>query len=154
MPHRMMSKPESIGRLTERQRACLELVASGFTSKQIARKLGISHSTVDNHVLAATQMLGAPDRREAARMVSAYGQELPRQAQTLSDDEKSVIEGVQEALTQTSPAGLKLLPPVGGEANGQTLADKTVQILSIAFLSTLAVIAMALLISGAFKAFS
>ena len=154
MPHRMMSKPETIGRLTERQRACLDLVAQGFTSKQIARKLGISYSTVDNHVLAATQMLGAADRREAARLVSTYRQELPRHAQQLSDYEKTSIVDVQEALTQSSPAGLKLLPPVGGEVNEQTLGNKTVQILSIAFLSTLAVIAMALLISGAFKAFS
>lgn len=149
-----MSKPEVINRLTERQRACLELVALGFTSKQIARKLGISHSTVDNHVLAATQLLGVADRREAGRLVATYRQELPRHAAELTDNENSAIVDLQEAWTRPSSAGLKLLPPVGGEVNEQTLGHKTVQIVSIAFLSTVAVIAMALLISGAFKAFS
>lgn len=149
-----MSKPATINRLTERQRACLELVAMGFTSKQIARKLGISHSTVDNHVLAATQLLGVADRREAARLVIGAGQQLPRQAPALTEREKSSIVAGQEASPQTTPAGLKLLPPVGGEPNEQTLGHKTIQILSIAFISTMAVIAMALLISGAFKAFS
>lgn len=149
-----MSKPEIINRLTERQRACLELVATGFTSKQIARKLGISHSTVDNHILAATQLLGVADRREAGRLISTLRQELPRQANPLTELEKSAIVDVREALTQQSPAGLKLLPPVGGQRNEQTLGHKTIQILSIAFLSTVAVIAMALLISGAFRAFS
>jgi len=149
-----MSKPETISRLTERQRACLELVAMGFTSKQIGRKLGISHSTVDNHVLAATQLLGVADRREAGRLVATFGHQLPRQAPDLTDPEESSMVRGQEALHSPAPAGLRLLPPVGGQLNEQTLGHKTVQILSIAFLSTLAVISMALLISGAFKAFS
>ncbi|MBT2187567.1 helix-turn-helix domain-containing protein [Sphingobium nicotianae] len=148
-----MSKPETIDRLTERQRACLELVAKGFTSKEIARKLGISHSTVDNHVLAATQLLGVADRREAGRLVAQLGQQLPRQAAGLTDEEKTSIVGVQEELQQQISAGLKLVPPIGGKLNEQTLGHKTIQILSLAFLSTMVVIAMALLISGAFKAF-
>lgn len=154
MSHSIMSKPEVITRLTERQRACLELVAMGFTSKQIARKLGISHSTVDNHILAATQILGVADRREAGRLVSMAGQELPRQAEPLTEHEKSSIVDMQEALQQPRHTGLKLLPPVGGSLNEQSLGNKTIQIVSLAFLSTLAVISMALLISGAFKAFS
>lgn len=126
----------------------------GFTSKQIGRKLGISYSTVDNHVLAATQLLGVPDRREAARLLATLGQQLPRQAGDLTDPENSVMVEMQGAMQTPTSAGLKLLPPVGGELNEQTLGHKTVQILSIAFLSTLAIISMALLISGAFKAFS
>lgn len=148
-----MSTPDAINRLTERQQACLELVAKGYTSKQIARQLGISHSTVDNHILAATQLLGVADRREAGRMVAALGQELPRQAPGLTEPENSGIVGVQGA-RQPGLAGLKLLPPVGGEANEQTLGNKTIQIFTIAFLSTVGVLAMALLISGVFKAFS
>ncbi len=58
-----MNGADNIKKLTERQRACLELVAKGFTSKQIGRTLGISHSTVDNHILIATQALGVADRR-------------------------------------------------------------------------------------------
>jgi DNA-binding CsgD family transcriptional regulator len=154
-----MSAPEKIVKLTERQRACLELVALGFTSKQIGRKLGISHSTVDNHILMATQVLGVADRREAGRLVamsgSITGQQLPRQARNLPEAENSAILQEREA-ERSSPgmSGLRWIPPVGGQTNEQTLGHKTVQILTIAVLSTLVVISMALIISGAFKAFS
>jgi DNA-binding CsgD family transcriptional regulator len=149
-----MSAPEKILRLTERQRACLELVAMGFTSKQIGRKLGISHSTVDNHILIATQTLGVADRREAGRLVVGSGQQLPRQALGLSDGEELANLTGRDAGRIPGTSSLRLIPPVGGQTNEQTLAYKTVQILSIAVLSTLAVISMALIISGAFKAFS
>jgi DNA-binding CsgD family transcriptional regulator len=149
-----MSVPEKIDRLTERQRACLELVAMGFTSKQIGRKLGISHSTVDNHILIATQTLGVADRREAGRLVAMAGQQLPRQAQGLSYDPELANLGEREAGRSPGTRSLRLIPPVGGQTNEQTLGYKTVQILSIAVLSTLAVISMALIISGAFKAFN
>jgi len=145
---------EIISRLTDRQRACLKLVALGFTSKQIGRQLGISHSTVDNHVLAATQLLGVTDRREAGRLLAGHGQGLPRQAKSLSGAENSdMLEGL-EALSPPAPTSLKLLPPIGGEANMQGLGQKMIQILTIAFLSTVAVLSMALLVSGAFRTFS
>jgi len=149
-----MSAPEKIIKLTDRQRACLELVAMGFTSKEIGRKLGISHSTVDNHILIATQMLGVADRREAGRIIASLaGQQLPRQVKALPDPEIPSILAEREA-TMLAASSFRLLPPVGGQANEQTLGHKTIQILSIAVLSTLAVISMALVISGAFKAFS
>ncbi len=149
-----MSAPEKILKLTERQRMCLELVAQGFTSKEIGRRLGISHSTVDNHILLATQALGVADRREAGRLVSATGQQLPRQATDLPQPEISGIFEEREAQSQPGTGNVRLLPPVGGQANEQTLRHKTLQILSIAVLSTIAVISLALIVSGAFKAFS
>jgi DNA-binding CsgD family transcriptional regulator len=148
-----MNGVDKIAKLTERQRACLELVAGGFTSKEIGRKLGISHSTVDNHILIATQTLGVADRREAGRLVASAGQQLPRQAQTLSEAENSAILREREAAGPPVTGNVRLLPPVGGQVNEQTLGHKTIQILSIAVLSTLAVIALALIVSGAFKAF-
>lgn len=157
LPDRLMSAHEKILKLTERQRTCLELVALGFTSKEIGRKLGISHSTVDNHILIATQMLGVADRREAGRLITEAGQQLPRQAIDLSETENSAILEEREAVEQTAagPGGIvRLLPPVGGQLNEQSLGPKTIQILSIAVLSTLAVISLALIVSGAFKAFS
>jgi len=150
----MMSKPEVIGRLTLRQRDCLELVAQGFTSKQIARKLGISHSTVDNHILAATQLLRVADRREAGRLLAQLGQELPRQPADLTEQEKSSIVDVQEAMQQHHAAGLKLMPPLGGQLNERTLGHKKGPTQSIAFLSTMWDLGLGPLISGAFKAFS
>jgi DNA-binding CsgD family transcriptional regulator len=153
LPDRAMNGADNIKKLTERQRACLELVAKGFTSKQIGRKLGISHSTVDNHILIATQALGVADRREAGRLVASAGQQLPRQAPTLSEVENSAILEGREAAGPPVTGNVRLLPPVGGQVNEQSLGHKTIQILSIAVLSTLAVIALALIVSGAFKAF-
>jgi DNA-binding CsgD family transcriptional regulator len=149
-----MTAPDRIMKLTERQRACLELVAKGFTSKQIGRKLGISHSTVDNHILLATQTLGVADRREAGRLVTNAGQQLPRHPASLPEPENSAILSGREGLGQPATGNVRLLPPVGGQLNEQTLGHKTIQILSIAVLSTLAVISLALIVSGAFKAFS
>ena len=53
-------------RLTDRQRACLDLLLDHKTSKQIARELDISKDTVDQRITAARNILGASDRNEAA----------------------------------------------------------------------------------------
>lgn len=59
-------------RLTARQRQCLRLVAAPATSKQIARELGISSHTVDEHIREALSTLGLSDRMEAARLFIAH----------------------------------------------------------------------------------
>jgi DNA-binding NarL/FixJ family response regulator len=48
--------------LTPRQREVAELVAKGLTNKAIARRLGISVYTVENHVSAAARALSLPCR--------------------------------------------------------------------------------------------
>lgn len=53
-------------RLTDRQRACLDLLLERQTSKQIARQLDISKPTVDQRLTAARGILGAANRDEAA----------------------------------------------------------------------------------------
>lgn len=53
-------------RLTDKQRACLDLLLERKTSKQIARALGISKYTVDQRITAARQLLGATDRDDTA----------------------------------------------------------------------------------------
>lgn len=53
-------------RLTEKQRACLDLVLEHRTSKQIARQLGVSKYTVDQRITNARTALGATDRADAA----------------------------------------------------------------------------------------
>ena len=44
----------------------LELVAEGYTTPEIARRLGISDSTVNSHVGSAKRKLGSRTRLEAA----------------------------------------------------------------------------------------
>ena len=53
-------------RLTDKQRACLDLLLERKTSKQIGRELGISKYTVDQRITAARKALGASDRDDTA----------------------------------------------------------------------------------------
>jgi len=63
---------ETVGRLTQRERECLRLVAQLMTSKQIALQLGISKHTVDERIERARRRIGARGRSEAARMLASY----------------------------------------------------------------------------------
>jgi LuxR family quorum-sensing system transcriptional regulator CciR len=51
--------------LSERQLACLKLVAEGRSSPEIARELGISPRTVDDYLAEACVKLGARNRVQA-----------------------------------------------------------------------------------------
>lgn len=55
--------------LTEREWEVLDLLAEDATTKQIARRLGVSDVTVRRHISHVVQKLGAPDREGAVRMV-------------------------------------------------------------------------------------
>lgn len=57
--------------LTEAQLACVRLVHKG-PSKVIAKELGISHHTVDDHLRQAMRRLGVGTRHEAAARVAAW----------------------------------------------------------------------------------
>lgn len=61
----------SLAGLSERQRQCLALVACGYTSKEIARELGLSPSTIDNHLAQAVMRLGCSSRAVAAKIYLA-----------------------------------------------------------------------------------
>jgi DNA-binding CsgD family transcriptional regulator len=57
---------------------CLRLAAQHYSSKEIARMLGISKHTVDQRLRHATQQLGASSRFDAARrFVELEGRDLP-----------------------------------------------------------------------------
>jgi DNA-binding CsgD family transcriptional regulator len=53
--------------LRDIHKECLRLAAQHYSSKEIARKLGISKHTVDQRLRHATQRLGASSRFDAAR---------------------------------------------------------------------------------------
>src|SRR5947209_18559976 len=68
MPTRTAKPVESIGLLTQRERECLRLVDQHLSSKQIARELGMSKTSVDTYCDRARRKLGVEDRYAAARI--------------------------------------------------------------------------------------
>lgn len=65
-------------RLTPRERECLRLLAQHLSSKEIAKRLPLSPKTVDSYLDDARKRLGAPTRREAARLFADYELAYPR----------------------------------------------------------------------------
>jgi len=65
-------------RLTDKQRACLDLLLEHQTSKQIARQLGISKQAVDLRLTTAREILGAINRAEAANQYARLKQTYDR----------------------------------------------------------------------------
>ena len=59
--------------LTARQVDVLRLLGKGYTNAQIARQLVVSVRTVDSHVAAVLDKLGARDRRHAAAQAAELG---------------------------------------------------------------------------------
>jgi DNA-binding NarL/FixJ family response regulator len=66
------------GTLTERETEILRLVAKGLSYKEIARRLVISHRTVQNHVQNTLGKLQLHNRVELVRFAIASGLEDPR----------------------------------------------------------------------------
>ncbi|MCH4150612.1 MAG: helix-turn-helix transcriptional regulator [Sphingobium sp.] len=60
---------ERISQLSDAQRTCLRLVALNLSSKEIAQQTKLSPQTVDQYLSKAAALLGASNRREAARLL-------------------------------------------------------------------------------------
>ncbi|MGW9262992.1 response regulator [Gordonia terrae] len=75
---RMSQQPDAapaVPVLTERETEVLRLVAKGLSAKQIARRLDLSHRTVENHVQATLRKLQLGNRVELTRYVIEHGLE-------------------------------------------------------------------------------
>lgn len=124
----------AIKRLTERQKDCLRLVAHGYTSKEIGRKIGISPATVDNHVRAALDTLQVESRAEAARILTAAEADQPLTSQpqplaaTLSGAAIDAVSGPARRGWQ------RMVPPMGGSLNNLAAEAKIFAILRVAVL--------------------
>lgn len=62
-----------VEQLTQRQREILAHIGNAMSYKQIARCLGISDTTVRNHVMQIFERLGVHSRTEAALLAHRYG---------------------------------------------------------------------------------
>src|ERR1700741_70346 len=69
MPVRPVIPDDPVELLTPRERQCLRLVDEHLSSKEIARKLGMSKTSVDTYCDRARRKLGVGDRYEAARLL-------------------------------------------------------------------------------------
>ena len=61
----LLQEDPPVEKLTPRQAEVLESLSRGLTNKDIARQLGISDRSVDEHVEALLQKIGASNRTEA-----------------------------------------------------------------------------------------
>lgn len=66
------SAPGPVEKLRPRERAILELLADGLSTKEVAEALVISPHTVRTHVKLALRRLGVHTREEAAEIVRAH----------------------------------------------------------------------------------
>lgn len=65
----MATERSAIEGLSPRERECLALAGRHLSSKEIARRLGLSPGTVDAHLVNAMRKLGVASRREAIRLM-------------------------------------------------------------------------------------
>jgi DNA-binding CsgD family transcriptional regulator len=65
------SKPEDVHMLSKREFEIARLVGRGFTNRQIARRLAISHKTVETHLARIFARLNVSSRAEIAHMVGS-----------------------------------------------------------------------------------
>jgi DNA-binding NarL/FixJ family response regulator len=64
---------DSLGRLSPRQREVLQLIAEGYSTKEIAHLLGLSISTVDTHRTELMRRLDLHDIAGVVRLAISAG---------------------------------------------------------------------------------
>jgi DNA-binding CsgD family transcriptional regulator len=152
-------------RLSKRQRQCLALVANGYTSKEIGRDLGLSPSTVDNHINTAIERLGCNNRAIAAQI---YRQEFQHNAsryevsrQGLAGNGRHIAAGHNNIITHDGAASTAsplraffVPPPLGGRLNNLSLRRRYYHIFQIALLAIMGFSAATVTIAGIVHLFS
>lgn len=130
-------------RLSERQRQCLELVGEGHTSKEIGRRLGLSPSTVDNHIRSALERLNVSNRATAVRAMRAM------RATGSADGTARAASAID--LRSFSPFAL---PPLGGAVNNLSSRRRVWHIVQIALFGIMGMTASVITIAGLVNLFS
>jgi DNA-binding CsgD family transcriptional regulator len=142
-------------RLTDRQRELLSLISGGVeTSKALSRETGLSPATIDNHLSRAARVLGAANRKEAARvydelsrLAPRLGVEPPATAHTTEQE-----DGKPRGLFAQVIAVLRG-PPVGGAEPPVGWRALSMEVLRVAFVGLFALSALTLFVLAFFKTF-
>ena len=133
-------------------------MAQNYNSKAIGRQLGLSPSTVNNHIHAALQTLGLTDRYEAARLLSASRprrprQQLPRQPRVIAD----VAVAVETSQTIGGRLGrwfVGRFPPIGGPTNDLNLRQRWMAIANLYFFSVIVFVTAIIVIKASIRLLS
>jgi DNA-binding CsgD family transcriptional regulator len=151
--------------LNDAQKECLRLVSANLQTKQIARELNVSPHTVDQRLRLAIRALGVTNRFEAARALAAAEdvqtayQPLIYQPETIAPRAFSdSLEPSGQSAEQPEGPWRRVvrffsLPPLGGRGNDLSKPLKTLEITRIAFLSTLGMVTLMLLIRATLNTF-
>lgn len=149
---------DRIAKLSDVQKQCLRLVAKGRSSKEIAPLVGLTHQTVDQYLHRARVALGAVNRREAARIFAETERASPFKEFELKP---APVENPAESVIYDSlieqpqrPAGLFGFPSTGGTLNDLSPAQRLISISKIALYFLICVLAMVILVRGAFVVLS
>lgn len=67
-----MRIPAELGRLTKREKECLELLARGTETRDIAKQLDVSLSTVHTHLKRSREKLGLPNVEALISFAARY----------------------------------------------------------------------------------
>jgi len=122
-------------RLSSRQASCIALVAKGCSSKEIARELGISPSTVDNHIAAAMHTVGLANR---AALANWYSEHRESDALIIND---------QQRPRNDHPSHISIsLPAMGGIRNSLSLMERVFSVLQIITVSVMAASSLILVV--------
>lgn len=128
-------------RLTARQSACISLVADGLSSKEIARELGISPSTVDNHIATAMHQFGFPNRSAVAKWYTEYRESAYQENQSpgpwLSANRSSGLTNVRVSI-----------PAMGGIRNTLTVKERLFGVAQVAIVSIMVASAVTMFVLG------
>jgi DNA-binding CsgD family transcriptional regulator len=105
--------------LTDKQREVIALVSEGLTSKEIARKIGISESAVNQRIEVTRQRLGGMSRARIARLyrkTSTLVITIPT-SNSLTGKSIQLLTGT-EAAQQSAPEGAVEFAAPAAEGNG------------------------------------
>lgn len=148
-------------RLTPRQMDCMKLVERGLTSKQIAKKLGISPRTVDQHIAAVLDIFQVNNRIAAVRCL----RETASAKKTDSDDKVATFmfkypnnqsellsSGILQTRLDPNERALSgkapYMPAFGGSRNVATKPERFGWIIKITLLAIMASCFVILFIMG------
>ena len=154
-----MNGENPVEQLTQAQRACVRMVGAG-PSKIIAKRLGLSPHTVDNHLKAAMRQLGVHSRHDAAQLLARWeaappDQNLVSQSPPLAAPGRDVILVEPAAIAAEEYPAPALGSPAGsGEVRNVRSPMQTIALIAAIVVGIAITAAAALPISQGFQALS